>query len=60
MNKILLGLFKRLICFPFGLILCFIAFAGMPFFFIPHGIYWLITGRWILDDAEALLNYSTT
>lgn len=55
MKKILIGLFKRLVCLPIliiGFILVVITvYIGIWF------IYWIITGRSIWEDLGKLGNY---
>ena len=59
MKNILLGLFKRLICLPIAAIFWFI---GCPLniitILIPQGIYWMITGRDLMDDSMDFMDYS--
>lgn len=59
MKTILLGLFKRLICFPLAIIIWLIGCPfNVMFILIPQGIYWLLTGRDLVEDSLQFMNYS--
>lgn len=57
-KMILLGLFKRLICFPIGVIIIMMCILSIITLFIPDGLYWLISGRNLWEDTAKVIDYS--
>lgn len=59
MKKYLTGLFKRVIVLPIMGILIILFYCILPIF-ILHPMYWLFTGRKIVDDVFDAYNWSKT
>jgi hypothetical protein len=58
MKKILLGLFKRWICFIPACLMWFLSHPiNIMLVFIPQLIYWTITGRGFMEDGNNFINW---
>lgn len=59
MKNILLGIFKRWICFIPALIFVFIGtVVNAVLMNIPYGVYWILTGRNIIEDSLEFIDWT--
>jgi hypothetical protein len=58
MEKILIGLFKRIICLPIAIVLWLLGHPGIILFGVPHIIYWFLTGRDLMEDSDEFVLYA--